>query len=162
MKNNKRFAFGLAAVGTIGFLVAGCKSGASNDGYLSKDEMTKEYRTEAGKWELAPGWTWPAVPYSGKGPDGGPAVYEQGSAQNDASFYWFCSWGSTWLEAKLPSERAVAASRLTSVPRSPFYMHLLPRDRKFFDEEVLEPILKGDETRPRSVIMTNCRKDAWA
>lgn len=160
MKSNWRFGFGLTAICGIALLAAGCSSGVSGNRYLSKDETIGEYRAEARNWELAPGWNWPAEPYSGEGPDGKPAVYEQGSAKNDVSFYWFCSWGSTWLEAELSSVRAAAASRLADVPNSPFYKTLLERDRRFFDEEVLDPIARGDTTRPRAVIITNCQKRA--
>jgi hypothetical protein len=133
---------------TAALLVACGTEGAEQVGrdYLTAAEATTQYRAEAKKWALAPGWTWPTPPYPGVGPDGSPAVYGLDIGRVDATLYWFCSWGRLLSGATSSTVDTNSALRnVLRVDETAFYrVGLLTPDRDAFDRDVTTPARAGD------------------
>jgi hypothetical protein len=152
----KKLMLALAAVLT---LASAC--GQDNAAEGAYDGMTPaqtkdEYHAEAATLSLAPGWAWPQeIKLDEAGPDGRPMDYQRGYGKTQANWYWYCSWGRTFLAAQ-GTQREEAYGNMQKI-RDLFYykVALLPADRVRFEKTLAEAGL-GDTAEMANTITLNC------
>jgi hypothetical protein len=147
-------------VALIALLIAGCSAAPDEikgpaDG-MTPAEATAEYLSESKTLTLAPGWNWPADPaFDTTGPDGKPMFYQRDYGKTRAGWYWYCSWGHTYLAADTTA-RADIWTQLIKVRDTSFYkVAMLPRDQVTFDD-VLTKAETGDLTDLTEFIANAC------
>ena len=123
---------------------------------ITHEEANEQFFEEAARWELPPGWDWPEGPiYSGIGPDGARAGYGLNIGRGDATFYWYCAWSRTLLEASSDSDRAAALQQVLRVRETNYYTSFLPEDRSAVDAR-LSAAEAGDFRELEQTVDLNC------
>ncbi|GAA2774773.1 hypothetical protein GCM10010440_76980 [Kitasatospora cinereorecta] len=125
---------------------------------ITADQTAVEYKAEAARLVLSPGWSWPADPTpTAKGPDGAPQLYQRGWGTTRADTFWYCSWQRRYLDpAVAPTDRDAALSQLKKVRDTHFYQaDLLPADQKILDDQLSHAGL-GDTTDMQNNVDVNC------
>jgi hypothetical protein len=119
-----------------------------------------EYRAEAKRLTLAPGWNWPTKPswLSGSGIRGSRVGYASGYGTMQADFRWFCSWAS---QAASPKQSAHAQRRafdqLARLPRTHYYQLLIPDERAIMDARIARAKV-GRSSGLRFFVEMNCTR----
>lgn len=116
-----------------------------------------EYRSEAGKLRLAPGWHWPARPaLTGVGADGEREGYGKGFGAILADAHWFCSWASRAVSPLLsPKARRDALAQLPKIRNTPSYKALIP-DTRAYEDAMIAQALRGNASTLREYVTANC------
>jgi hypothetical protein len=144
------------------FLVVLVASGACDGSrvtaqYGSAQDAANEYRDEARRLQLAPGWTWPADPaYAERTEDGALQMYETNLGRVDAAWYWHCSWGRTFFSALDPAEQQLALKEVLALRESAFYRWGLDELGRIQRNQVLDSASEGRIEELRQIIELNC------
>lgn len=167
MNNRKRLVGTVTVVGVLAAAVAAAALARQRGSALGPRaktavEITQEFRGEAARLVLAPGWSWPLDPgFAKTGPDGTRMVYEPGYGRTRADSLWFCSWAESYLATKPRSLLHVRASqRLPRIFNMFFFrVALVPGDRPAFSAMVARAV-RG-RTRPlKRYVRLNCPRPA--
>jgi len=106
----------------------------------SADGVVAEYRSEAGRLKLAPGWSWPKELVIDAGTREEPMHYGKGSGTEMAERRWFCSWATRASSKTVsPSIRREALKRLSPIMRDRAFLF-----SNSFPEVIVTPVLRGD------------------
>jgi hypothetical protein len=112
--------------------------------------VVAEYRSEAARLQLAPGWSWPKKLSIAAGTRDAPMHYGKGSGTEMAQHRWFCSWATRAFSKELsPKLRRDALKRLAPKTRdraSFLFSRWLP-------EVIVTPLLRG-EIRDKEQLQT--------
>jgi hypothetical protein len=125
-------------------------------GYAPK-QTTLEYRGEAAKLTLAPGWRWPSNPIASKAPDHRGMMYERGFGIQAADHYWYCSWASRAVDMRLaPSVRRRAVTVAVSLEDTYYFKRALAPDSRPFVSAFLARAKKGQLAGLKRDVVLNC------
>jgi hypothetical protein len=113
--------------------------------------VAAEYRSEASRLQLAPGWRWPKELSIDAGASEAPMHYGKGFGTQMADYRWFCSWATRAVSEKLSARtRRDALEQLSAKMREPAFAMQLP-------ESAVAGVLRG-ETRYLREEASMCRK----
>ena len=120
--------------------------------YWSAGGVVAEYRSEAGRLQLAPGWRWPDdLPIDAGTPET-PMHYKKGFGTKMAEYRLFCSWATRATSETPPAKaRRGALERLSAKMRDPAF--LLFRD---FPKWIVAKALRGETLELRDYASSNC------
>lgn len=101
---------------------------ANGDSFNSVKGASEEYVQATKKYELPPGYVYPASPFSE-----GSGDYQAGYGTQEAVIFWNCSWGKQYLqdEAKNAPEAAADLDRYASVEDTETY-------KKYWDPQSVQ------------------------
>ena len=154
----------VSAVCTTFVLVAGLTACSEDEESgppsITHEEANAEFFDEAAQWTLPEGWGWPDGPvYSGVGPDGARAVYGPDIGRVDATFYWFCAWTLTLIEATDGTEREHALEQVLRVRETPYFQVGLNGGGSV--AERVDAAAAGDLRGLTDFAEANCTLDQW-
>jgi len=93
----------------------------------SADGVVAEYRSEAARLQLAPGWRWQKELSIDAGTTETPMHYGKGFGTQMADYRWFCSWATRAVSKRLaPKARRNALEQLSTKMRAPPFSMKLP------------------------------------
>lgn len=116
-----------------------------------------EYRAEAASLTLAPGWRWPATPIPSTAPDGRGMMYEVGFGRQAADRYWYCSWATRAVDARVgPSARRQAVATAVSLRDTYYFKKALAPESRPFVDDLLARAQRGDLSGLRRDVRLNC------
>jgi hypothetical protein len=131
------------------------QAGVKHPTYSRSDVAIGEYRDEATRLRLAPGWTWPKTPIPSTY-RGSEVRYEKGYGTQAADHFWFCSWAAQALETRPETEeRAVAVDQLQTL-RSKYYFEVLNTKSKPYVERELKRARGGNLDLVQRDVELNC------
>ncbi|MDI6106030.1 hypothetical protein QLQ12_46445 [Actinoplanes sp. NEAU-A12] len=163
-KIRKRFTESKVAFMLLAALVtAGCQASPTPDEaqWISAEQATLEYKDEARKLALAPGWEWPqGRQYESHASDGNEINYGVNTGRVDAAWYWHCTWARNYFSATSTAERGAAFQQVLRLKESAFYHYGLVSEDKGPRDRVLALAESGETEQLRDTIEANCpRKD---
>ena len=130
---------------------------APSGAWISAAQAELEYKDEAQKLTLAPGWEWPqAMQYKSLAPDGKKNNYGVNTGRVDAAWYWHCTWARNYFDATSASEREANLQQVLRLRDSAFYRYGLVAEDKVERNRVLDLATSGDTKALRDIIEGNC------
>jgi hypothetical protein len=118
--------------------------------WLTPAQATQEYRAEARRLQLPPGWHWP------KSALGAPeaAGYEEGFSAGRADLYWFIAWSRVAVSPRSSTAvRRTALKQLSRLYETPFFRKDLTDNGRF--REMVVHAQQGDVSELRSFVAAN-------
>ncbi|MEU7923471.1 hypothetical protein [Micromonospora zamorensis] len=150
---------GAIIVSAFAIAAAGCKAELQTNQHsewIKANQAVAEYRDEAAKLKLAPGWEWPSQVIYDEERHGMEALYGVNTGRIDAAWYWHCSWGRQYLGETDLAKRAEYLPQVLALRDSAFFKLGLAVEDRPAREDTLNRLASGDVSEFRNIIEVNC------
>jgi hypothetical protein len=125
----------------------------------SAEGVVAEYRGEAGRLKLAPGWSWPKELVIDAGTREAPMHYQQGVGAGEADFRWLCSWATRATSKTLsPKIRREALEQLATGMRNPAYLRGMDASSLVYPKAAVADAQSG-KTRDLREYASSCERN---
>ncbi|ROP30957.1 hypothetical protein EDD30_3842 [Couchioplanes caeruleus] len=125
-------------------------------GWINSEQVEAEYRDEASKLALAPGWKWPEGKMYEEESSNSLSAYRLNTGRSDATLYWFCSWGRQYFEKMAPEGKEIALAQILKVRETVYFTAFLEGQDKLDNERSLSALQDGDSVAFRAIVDANC------